>query len=158
MCTVTARIVIRLLQDATRLTCGYLIPCLGHIMLPTQLIRGECVLWNLTNQPSSSLSSWPYTWSIMFRHFSSSSAALLFCISTLPTAAGDIVCRYTTTTSALVNYYTCTELANFYGITVPKFLQLNPVVDEACSNIKANTEYCVAGCTYSKILLFRSIY
>ncbi|PVH95053.1 carbohydrate-binding module family 18 protein, partial [Periconia macrospinosa] len=58
---------------------------------------------------------------------------------------GDIVCRYTSSTSANVNYYTCTELANFYDITVQEFFQLNPLVNPDCSNIKPSTEYCVAG-------------
>jgi hypothetical protein len=90
----------------------------------------------------------------MLNPISLSSAVLLFDLITVTKAAGDIVCRYTATTSGSVNYYTCTELANFYGITVPKFFQLNPTVDEACSNVLADTEYCVAGCTYLGISLF----
>lgn len=61
-------------------------------------------------------------------------------------APGDVVCRYETTTLAEVNYYTCTELALKYSITVEKFFELNPSVDKECDTIKPNTKYCVAGC------------
>jgi hypothetical protein len=61
-------------------------------------------------------------------------------------APGDVVCRYETTTLSEVNYYTCTELANKYSISVEKFFQLNPSVDKECDTIKPNTNYCVAGC------------
>ncbi|KAF1952996.1 hypothetical protein CC80DRAFT_420995 [Byssothecium circinans] len=58
---------------------------------------------------------------------------------------GDIVCRYETTTQGDVNYYTCTELALKYLITVEKFFELNPTVDKDCDTIKPNTVYCVKG-------------
>ena len=64
-------------------------------------------------------------------------------------APGDVVCRYETTTLQEVNYYTCTELARKYSITVEKFLTLNPSVNQNCDTIKPNTKYCVAGCKLS---------
>jgi hypothetical protein len=60
-------------------------------------------------------------------------------------APGDIVCRYETTTLGEVNYYTCTELARKYSITVEKFFTLHPSVHKNCDTIKPNTNYCVAG-------------
>jgi hypothetical protein len=59
---------------------------------------------------------------------------------------GDIVCRYESTTKSEVNYYTCTELALKYSITVEKFFLLNPSVDRDCDTIKPDTVYCVDGC------------
>jgi hypothetical protein len=59
---------------------------------------------------------------------------------------GDIVCRYESTTKSEVNYYTCTELALKYSITVEKFFTLNPFVDKDCDTIKPSTVYCVDGC------------
>ena len=64
-------------------------------------------------------------------------------------APGDVVCRYETTTLGEVNYYTCTELARKYSISVEKFFALNPSVDKNCETIKPNTNYCVAGCKCS---------
>ncbi|KAH4376940.1 hypothetical protein HBH99_208780 [Parastagonospora nodorum] len=60
-------------------------------------------------------------------------------------APGEVNCRYTTTSSASVNYYTCTELADWYYITVEQFFLWNPTVNKECSNVKPNTEYCVDG-------------
>jgi hypothetical protein len=59
---------------------------------------------------------------------------------------GDIACRYESTTKPEVKYYTCTELALKYSITVEKFFMLNPSVDKDCDTIKLNTVYCVNGC------------
>jgi len=64
-------------------------------------------------------------------------------------APGDVVCRYETNTLSEVNYYTCTELALKYSITVKKFFELNPSVDKDCNTIKPDTKYCVAGCKIS---------
>ncbi|KAH6865254.1 hypothetical protein BKA58DRAFT_367397 [Alternaria rosae] len=58
---------------------------------------------------------------------------------------GQIVCRYTLTSPSEVNYYTCTELADRYDISIDKFFQLNPDLDRDCEAIKPNTDYCVAG-------------
>jgi hypothetical protein len=60
--------------------------------------------------------------------------------------AGEINCRYSAFSSANVNYYTCSELAEWYYITVEDFFKLNPTLNKECSNIKPNTEYCVEGC------------
>jgi hypothetical protein len=60
--------------------------------------------------------------------------------------AGDLVCRLPGRTYADVNYYTCTQLANKYGITIEKFFMLDPGLDPDCGNIKPYTDYCVAGC------------
>ena len=59
---------------------------------------------------------------------------------------GDVNCRYSATTSATVNYYTCTQMATKYGITVDGFFTLNPTLELDCSNIQPKTEYCVDGC------------
>ncbi|KAL2184990.1 hypothetical protein L209DRAFT_411059 [Thermothelomyces heterothallicus CBS 203.75] len=42
---------------------------------------------------------------------------------------GDVNCRYSGTTSATVNYYTCTQMATKYGITVDDFFTLNPTLE-----------------------------
>ncbi|KAH7027556.1 uncharacterized protein B0I36DRAFT_375369 [Microdochium trichocladiopsis] len=59
---------------------------------------------------------------------------------------GQVVCRYTTNTAdKVLNYYTCTALADRYGISVDVFFQLNPIVKTDCSNLRRNTDYCVRG-------------
>ncbi|KAH6692750.1 hypothetical protein BKA61DRAFT_499618, partial [Leptodontidium sp. MPI-SDFR-AT-0119] len=67
-------------------------------------------------------------------------------ITTGDITAGEVNCRYTGSTAKLsINYYTCTLLANKYGITVEKNFTLNPSLHLDCGNIKADTEYCVSG-------------
>lgn len=72
--------------------------------------------------------------------------------STLVTTAdkkiqpGDVNCRYSSTTSATVNYDTCTQMATKYGTAVDHFFMLNPTLELDCSNIQPKTEYCVDGC------------
>ncbi|KAK5994506.1 hypothetical protein PT974_04983 [Cladobotryum mycophilum] len=61
---------------------------------------------------------------------------------------GDVVCRYTALTPTVVNYYTCSELAIRYHITVEGFFKLNPQVDLDCETIKPNTEYCTFSTLY----------
>ncbi|KAL7628811.1 hypothetical protein AAE478_000326 [Parahypoxylon ruwenzoriense] len=61
---------------------------------------------------------------------------------------GEIICRYDTTTGPDVNYYTCTQIADKYGISFEKLRDLNPVLDKDCKAIKPNTTYCVAGSAY----------
>ena len=61
-------------------------------------------------------------------------------------ATGDIVCRYWATTPAQVNYYTCTQLAVRFQITIEDFFFLNPAMDRDCATIQPNTDYCVKGC------------
>ncbi|KAH9845617.1 carbohydrate-binding module family 18 protein [Teratosphaeria destructans] len=58
---------------------------------------------------------------------------------------GQINCRYSSTTSASVNYYTCFSMAARYGIEVDHFFHLNPDVILDCSNVQPKTEYCVDG-------------
>ncbi len=65
------------------------------------------------------------------------------------TVMGDIVCRFPGRTYADVNYYTCTELADRYKISLKEFFMLNPGLDPDCSNIKPYTVYCVDGCKSS---------
>lgn len=69
-------------------------------------------------------------------------------ISTGNVQPGQINCRYSASTYSDVNYYTCTQLADRYGITVQAFFTLNPELNLDCSNIQPNSEYCVAGCKY----------
>lgn len=75
---------------------------------------------------------------------------VLYCFS-VPIQAivspGEVVCRYTTSTSDAVNYYTCQSISYRYGIDVEDFFKLNPSVNSACDNVKINTEYCVRGCS-----------
>ncbi|KAK3934651.1 hypothetical protein QBC46DRAFT_368066 [Diplogelasinospora grovesii] len=56
---------------------------------------------------------------------------------------GDVNCRYSATTSNTVNYYTCTQMATKYSITVDGFFTLNPTLKLNCNNIQPKTEYCV---------------
>ncbi|KAI1371647.1 carbohydrate-binding module family 50 [Hypoxylon crocopeplum] len=58
---------------------------------------------------------------------------------------GEINCRYRGSTYEDVNYYTCTQLAERYEITIEKFFMLNPDLDPDCGNIQPNTDYCVDG-------------
>ncbi|KAL0934897.1 uncharacterized protein CTRU02_209488 [Colletotrichum truncatum] len=58
---------------------------------------------------------------------------------------GDIVCRSNGTSRAVVGYYSCKEMADFYLISVERFFMLNPLLKEDCSNIEPNKPYCVAG-------------
>lgn len=68
-------------------------------------------------------------------------------ISTGDVHAGQVNCRYTASTNGReVNYYTCALLANRYGISVESFFKLNPGLHPDCSNIQADTDYCVRGC------------
>ncbi|KAI1810627.1 hypothetical protein GGS20DRAFT_579729 [Poronia punctata] len=61
-------------------------------------------------------------------------------------APGEVNCRYTTNTADVdINYYTCTALATKYDISVETFFMLNPTVKPDCSNIQADTDYCVSG-------------
>ncbi len=69
-------------------------------------------------------------------------------------APGEVVCRYETKTLGEVNYYTCTDLARKYSITVEKFFTLNPSVDKDCNTIKPNTNYCVAGCKLYRVQFY----
>ncbi|KAF8847604.1 hypothetical protein BDZ45DRAFT_607227 [Acephala macrosclerotiorum] len=59
--------------------------------------------------------------------------------------AGQVNCRYSGTTDSDVNYYTCTLLSQFYGISNQVFFTLNPGLALDCSNIQPNTPYCVSG-------------
>lgn len=63
-----------------------------------------------------------------------------------PASTGEINCRYWGVTSSQVNYYSCTEMAEFYDVDLELFFTLNPTLDPECSNILPNTEYCVDGC------------
>ncbi|KAH6060496.1 hypothetical protein HBI67_137660 [Parastagonospora nodorum] len=58
---------------------------------------------------------------------------------------GEVVCRYTASTTDEINYYTCQRFSDRYGIDINKFFQLNSAVNKACDNLKINTEYCVSG-------------
>ncbi|KAI1394610.1 hypothetical protein F4819DRAFT_501693 [Hypoxylon fuscum] len=65
-------------------------------------------------------------------------------LSLFSTAAADD-CQPSTCTHDNVNYYTCTQLAERYDITVEMFFTLNPDLDPDCGNILPNTDYCVEG-------------
>lgn len=86
--------------------------------------------------------------------FTSQSATLKAAVSTTsasspsdtPIQPGQINCRAYGRTYDDVNYYTCTQLADMYGIVVDTLFKLNPDLETDCSNIKPNSEYCVDGC------------
>lgn len=59
---------------------------------------------------------------------------------------GEVNCRYASQTGSDVNYYTCTQLAERYEISVEEFFLINPMLEPDCSNIEPSTEYCVDGC------------
>lgn len=63
-----------------------------------------------------------------------------------PAVAGEINCRYWGITSSQVNYYSCTEMSEFYDVDLELFFKLNPTLEPDCSNILPKTEYCVDGC------------
>jgi len=69
----------------------------------------------------------------------------LFAALLLPRAAAEVRCRFNTTAPTPVTYYTCTELALKYGITIEHFFMLNPLLDPDCSSIQSGNRYCVAG-------------
>lgn len=62
---------------------------------------------------------------------------------------GEINCRYWTTTPAEVNYYTCSEMSLRYEISSKVLFSLNPGLAQDCSNVQAETAYCVRGCKCS---------
>lgn len=62
----------------------------------------------------------------------------------LPVSA-EVRCRYNVTAPDKVSYYTCTELATRYSISLETFLLLNPLIDPDCTSIQAGESYCVAG-------------
>jgi hypothetical protein len=62
---------------------------------------------------------------------------------------GEINCRYWTTTPAEVDYYTCSEMALRYEISNSVFFSLNPGLAQDCSDVQAETDYCVRGCKCS---------
>ena len=61
---------------------------------------------------------------------------------------GQVNCRFHGRTYDKVNYYSCKELADTFLISVDEFFVLNPTLRRDCSNIVANTQYCVKGCTW----------
>ncbi|KAF1822571.1 carbohydrate-binding module family 18 protein [Dissoconium aciculare CBS 342.82] len=60
-------------------------------------------------------------------------------------SVGQTNCRYHAKTGKNVNYFTCTEIAQKYKLTIAELLDLNPELDENCQRIKAETDYCVVG-------------
>lgn len=60
-------------------------------------------------------------------------------------AFAQVQCRFNATAPETVSYYTCTELAEKYRITIQQFLVLNPLLDPDCSSIQEGKQYCVAG-------------
>jgi hypothetical protein len=68
---------------------------------------------------------------------------LLQLLAILPVSA-EVRYRYNTTASPDVSYYTCTELATKYDISLEKFFLLNPLLDPDCTRIQAGEQYCVS--------------
>lgn len=69
-------------------------------------------------------------------------------ISTGNVTTGEVNCRYSGTTGSAVNYYSCSLLSKFYGISNELFFALNPQLALDCSNIEPNAPYCVSGCKF----------
>jgi hypothetical protein len=63
-------------------------------------------------------------------------------------SVGQTNCRYSAKTGKDVNYFTCTEIAQKYHLTMAELLDLNPELDEKCQGIKPDTDYCVVGCKW----------
>lgn len=61
---------------------------------------------------------------------------------------GELNCRFWDETYDDPNNYTCTRMAEVFGISVEDFFSMNPTLLPDCSNIEPNTEYCVIGCEY----------
>jgi hypothetical protein len=78
---------------------------------------------------------------------SPSSTPVAVPINTGNITAGEVSCLFADSTEGLdINYYTCTLLANKWGISVENFFTLNPGLNPDCSNIQPDTDYCVLGC------------
>lgn len=102
----------------------------------------------------------PYTWAAPLKaRDAHPTATILVPIATIalearqngstPIQPGQINCRFRRRTYDVVNYYTCTELATTYSMTVEEFFLLNPSLTRDCSNVAPNTEYCIRGCKIS---------
>ncbi|KAK2025679.1 hypothetical protein LX32DRAFT_596242 [Colletotrichum zoysiae] len=66
-------------------------------------------------------------------------------VTTINVNPGEINCRYSTVSPAVVTRYTCEILTEYYQLPHDDFFVLNPGLNKNCSNIKPQTEYCVAG-------------
>jgi hypothetical protein len=49
--------------------------------------------------------------------------------------SAEIRCRYNATAPPTVSYYTCTDLATNYDISIEKLLLLNPLLNPDCTSI-----------------------
>ncbi|KAH8723453.1 hypothetical protein GQ44DRAFT_595731, partial [Phaeosphaeriaceae sp. PMI808] len=58
---------------------------------------------------------------------------------------GEVRCRFNATAPTPVSYYTCTELAQRYRITITQFFFLNPLLDPDCSSIQTGENYFTTG-------------
>ena len=63
---------------------------------------------------------------------------------------GDVNCREGFSAHDPVTPDSCASLARFGGISLKKFFILNPTLKEDCSNIIADTQYCIGGCRWKK--------
>ncbi|KAF3804810.1 hypothetical protein GCG54_00004079 [Colletotrichum gloeosporioides] len=112
----------------------------AHVLalLPLGEAADECqpATWvakrDLANFPSPTAGERPYVTPLVTRDIGEA----------LP---GEVVCRSWGETDEEVNYYTCTELADFHWIDIETFFKLNPEINDDCSNIQPNTEYCTDG-------------
>lgn len=71
-----------------------------------------------------------------------------------PVPVGGINCRQNGTTNSTVYYYDCQAMADRYGINVETFFWLNPSVEQNCSNIIPESQYCVSGCGFSCSIVY----
>jgi hypothetical protein len=74
----------------------------------------------------------------------------------IPVTVGEVNCRYWATTPDEVTYYTCSEMAQRYSISNDVLFNLNPGLARDCSNVQADTDYCVTGCKYLTYLSYSS--
>jgi hypothetical protein len=69
---------------------------------------------------------------------------LLQLLAILPVSA-EVRCRCNATAPPEVSYYTYTELATKYQISLEKFFLLNSLLDPDCTSIQAGEQYRVSG-------------
>jgi len=67
----------------------------------------------------------------------------IFALAT--TTSARVNCRYNATAPGQVDYSSCSQLAQRYGISIDLFFRLNPLLDPDCSSLQGGKEYCVAG-------------
>ncbi|RBR24696.1 uncharacterized protein FIESC28_02469 [Fusarium coffeatum] len=60
-------------------------------------------------------------------------------------SSGSINCRMSEVSGAKVDPKTCATLAKKWDISVEKFYELNPRLEDSCENVRPKIRYCVDG-------------